>query len=101
MTETLIKDSIYKVLTLFKPYGWVFEVCQTQGKYISRLIFIIVTNFQAKPVLQKSSSPIFMEQITLHQGNQIQTKMAYSARMQKYGEATSMLVTDVGDEITW
>ena len=50
MTETLIKDSIYKVLSLFKPYGDLFEVCQTPGKYIPRLICITVTNFQATTV---------------------------------------------------
>ena len=50
MTETLIKDSIYKVLSLFKPYGDLFEVCQTPGKYIPRLIFITVTNFQGTTV---------------------------------------------------
>ena len=50
MTETLIKDSIYKVLSLFKPYGDLFEVCQTPGKYIPRLISITVTNFQATTV---------------------------------------------------
>ena len=38
------------VLSLFKPYGDLLEVCQTPGKYIPRLIFITVTNFQGTTV---------------------------------------------------
>lgn len=66
MTETLIKDSTYKVLSLFKPYGDLFEVCQTQGKYIPRLIFITVTNFQGTTVFcggMRKKKNIFEENI--------------------------------------
>ena len=74
MTETLIKDSIYKVLSLFKPYGDLFEVCQTPGKYIPRLIFI--TNFQGTTVfLWRNEKGIFLTKMSIFENTQFSVKM--------------------------